>query len=82
MQGPRFFRFQVASAGVDEIRGVGRCLQLQWPVDGAGQVGYESEAAFNRAFKREFGMPPAGVRAIEKFDAAISPVMRAERRAP
>ena len=25
----------------------------------AGQVGYESEAAFNRAFKREFGMPPA-----------------------
>jgi AraC-like DNA-binding protein len=25
----------------------------------AQQVGYESEAAFNRAFKREFGMPPA-----------------------
>lgn len=25
----------------------------------AGDVGYESEAAFNRAFKREFGMPPA-----------------------
>jgi AraC-like DNA-binding protein len=25
----------------------------------ASQVGYESEAAFNRAFKREFGMPPA-----------------------
>lgn len=25
----------------------------------ADQVGYESEAAFNRAFKREFGMPPA-----------------------
>lgn len=25
----------------------------------AEQVGYESEAAFNRAFKREFGMPPA-----------------------
>ncbi|MGA0025378.1 MAG: AraC family transcriptional regulator [Burkholderiales bacterium] len=24
----------------------------------AEQVGYESEAAFNRAFKREFGMPP------------------------
>ena len=23
------------------------------------EVGYESEAAFNRAFKREFGMPPA-----------------------
>lgn len=25
----------------------------------AEQVGYDSEAAFNRAFKREFGMPPA-----------------------
>jgi AraC-like DNA-binding protein len=25
----------------------------------AEDVGYESEAAFNRAFKREFGMPPA-----------------------
>lgn len=28
----------------------------------AVQVGYESEAAFSRAFKREFGMPPAGWR--------------------
>jgi AraC-like DNA-binding protein len=26
------------------------------------QVGYESEAAFNRAFKREFGVPPAAWR--------------------
>lgn len=25
----------------------------------AEQIGYDSEAAFNRAFKREFGMPPA-----------------------
>ena len=25
----------------------------------AEQIGYESEAAFNRAFKREFGLPPA-----------------------
>jgi AraC-like DNA-binding protein len=25
----------------------------------AEQVGYESEAAFNRAFKRSFGIPPA-----------------------
>lgn len=28
----------------------------------AAGVGYESEAAFNRAFKREFGMPPASWR--------------------
>jgi AraC-like DNA-binding protein len=28
----------------------------------AQKVGYESEAAFNRAFKREFGMPPAAWR--------------------
>lgn len=28
----------------------------------AAEVGYESEAAFNRAFKREFGMPPAKYR--------------------
>jgi AraC-like DNA-binding protein len=28
----------------------------------AEQVGYESEAAFNRAFKKEFGMPPAAWR--------------------
>ena len=28
-------------------------------------VGYDSEAAFNRAFKREFGMPPAAWRKSE-----------------
>jgi len=26
------------------------------------EVGYESEAAFNRAFKREYGVPPARYR--------------------
>jgi AraC-like DNA-binding protein len=37
----------------------------------AGRVGYESEAAFNRAFRREYGLPPGrfrragGTRAIE-----------------
>jgi AraC-like DNA-binding protein len=28
----------------------------------AADVGYESESAFNRAFKREFGLPPAQYR--------------------
>jgi AraC-like DNA-binding protein len=28
----------------------------------AGAVGYDSEAAFSRAFKREFGLPPASWR--------------------
>jgi AraC-like DNA-binding protein len=31
-------------------------------LDLAADVGYESEAAFNRAFKREFGVPPAQYR--------------------
>ncbi|WP_321945586.1 AraC family transcriptional regulator [Paraburkholderia sp. J10-1] len=35
----------------------------------AEQIGYESEAAFSRAFRREFGMPPAGWRkSKEKTD--------------
>jgi transcriptional regulator GlxA family with amidase domain len=33
----------------------------------AQEVGYESEAAFNRAFKREYGTPPARFRR-EKTD--------------
>jgi AraC family transcriptional regulator, alkane utilization regulator len=33
--------------------------------DVADLVGYDSEAAFNRAFKREFGMPPASWRRSE-----------------
>jgi AraC-like DNA-binding protein len=32
----------------------------------ASDVGYESEAAFNRAFKREFGLPPARYRREQK----------------
>lgn len=33
----------------------------------AGEVGYESEPAFNRAFKREYGAPPARFRAQTKL---------------
>ena len=32
----------------------------------AADVGYESEAAFNRAFKREFGQPPGRYRSAHK----------------
>lgn len=41
-----------------------RLLQTtrQTVVEIATEVGYESEAAFNRAFKREFGQPPARYR--------------------
>ena len=36
----------------------------------AGRVGYESEAAFSRAFKRELGEPPASWRAKSRGIAA------------
>jgi AraC-like DNA-binding protein len=39
----------------------------------ATQIGFESEAAFNRAFKREFGIPPAGWRKKHgKVDAHVA----------
>src|SRR5205085_1171981 len=36
----------------------------------AADVGYESEAAFNRAFKREFGQPPGRYRTEHKSSPA------------
>ena len=36
----------------------------------AAEVGYESESAFNRAFKREFGSPPAQYRREQKNGSA------------
>jgi len=36
----------------------------------ASEVGYESEAAFNRAFKREFALPPARFRTETRCPAA------------
>lgn len=36
----------------------------------AAAVGYGSEAAFNRAFKREFDSPPAQYRRRQKVQAA------------
>jgi AraC family transcriptional regulator, alkane utilization regulator len=48
------WRLQIAA---QELLSGGRSLATV-----AALVGYESEAAFNRAFKREFGLPPAGWR--------------------
>jgi AraC-like DNA-binding protein len=39
----------------------------------AADVGYESEAAFNRAFKREFGMPPGRYRSDQKNPSSVKP---------
>jgi AraC-like DNA-binding protein len=38
----------------------------------AEQIGYDSEAAFNRAFKREFGMPPAAWRKTQSSESINS----------
>ena len=38
----------------------------------AAEVGYESEPAFNRAFKREFGLPPARFRNQSKSSRAAA----------
>ena len=38
----------------------------------AAETGYESEAAFNRAFKREFGLPPARYRKDKGRSAAAA----------
>ena len=39
----------------------------------AGEVGYESEAAFSRAFKREFGSPPAKFRRERRAESTGTP---------
>jgi AraC-like DNA-binding protein len=38
----------------------------------ATDVGYQSEAAFNRAFKREFGLPPAAWRKRRKAPSSVA----------
>lgn len=38
----------------------------------AGDIGYESEPSFNRAFKREFNLPPARFRSRSKADRETS----------
>jgi AraC-like DNA-binding protein len=38
----------------------------------AAEIGYESEAAFNRAFKREFGQPPGRFRSERRKDGNVA----------
>jgi transcriptional regulator GlxA family with amidase domain len=45
----------------------------------ASEVGYESEAAFNRAFKREFDTPPARFRGQARSAHATGPARNADR---
>ena len=49
---------------------IARAKKLAPIAEIAAKVGYESEAAFNRAFKREFGMPPATWRRHSRRDWA------------
>lgn len=52
------WRLQLAARSLEQTsRGVAEI---------AAEVGYESEAAFNRAFKREFGQPPGRYRSEHK----------------
>jgi len=52
------WRLQIAARALESTsRGVAEI---------AADVGYESEAAFNRAFKREFGRPPGRYRSDRK----------------
>jgi len=63
------WRLQLAAQMLhSERRGIGAV---------ASDVGYESEAAFNRAFKREFGAPPAAWRKAGAGARRTSPRRRA-----
>jgi AraC-like DNA-binding protein len=42
----------------------------------AAEVGYESEAAFNRAFKREFTIPPARFRSQSRSGSGEADMAR------
>lgn len=46
----------------------------------AGDVGYESDPSFNRAFKREYGLPPAAFRSHARSSRLSSPISARPRR--
>jgi AraC-like DNA-binding protein len=64
--------------GAEALRSTSRSVQRV-----AADVGYESEAAFNRAFKRKFGAPPARYRreARDKVPAKLMPPRQGVRMA-
>jgi AraC-like DNA-binding protein len=67
------WRLQLAARLLETTRGT--------VVQVAGEVGYESEAAFSRAFSREFGLPPARYRRQrERRQSAL--VADVRRRSP
>jgi AraC-like DNA-binding protein len=48
----------------------------------AGEVGYESEPVFNRAFKREFGLPPARFRQPREISPQQARPPRVDEESP
>ena len=46
----------------------------------AGDVGYESDPSFNRAFKREYGLPPAAFRSHARSSRLAPPISTRPRR--
>jgi AraC-like DNA-binding protein len=67
------WRLQLAARSLEKTsRGV---------ADIAAEIGYESEAAFNRAFKREFGLPPGRYRSDHKSSASKKTAKPLERSA-
>ena len=61
-------RFDELARGAERVRDVAGGIRCDIQI--AGEVGYESEPAFNRAFKREFDSPPARYRLKAKVAAA------------
>lgn len=61
--------------GAEALRSTNRSVQQV-----AVEVGYESEASFNRAFKRKFELPPARYRKESRERAAAAHTVPRERR--
>jgi transcriptional regulator GlxA family with amidase domain len=82
----RFARFlgqsPLAYLGLWRLQLAARLLETtDWKVlRVALEVGYESEAAFNRAFKREFALPPARYRRRHRQKQSLIAARRLDAR--